>query len=132
MLRAAASPARWPIVAVVVTVMSLGIASSACAEDRHVSPGGTDSGDCRSSACATLEYAYGLSAEGDVIRVGAGTYGPQVVPNGVKRVTVQGASGNKVRKLDNHASNITFDGIDVDAGMTKPNGAAFENHVGPG
>ena len=111
--------------------MSLGLASSACADDRRVSPSGSDSGDCRSSACATLEYAYGRSAEGDVIRVEAGTYGPQVVPNGVKRVTVQGASGNKVRKLDNHASNITFNGIDVDAGMTKPNGAAFENHVGP-
>ena len=53
-------------------------------------------GDCLSSACASFQYAYGRSADGDVVRVEGGTYGPQVVPDGGKRVTFQGTPGNSV------------------------------------
>ena len=77
----------------------------------------------------TFEEAYKAAADGDTIEVAAGVYEAQVVPVGTKKVTFHGLPGNQVRKLDNHASNVTFDGIDVDAGMTTPNGAAFENHV---
>jgi hypothetical protein len=119
--------------AAILAVLTLMVtAASACADPRRVAPGGADSGNCLKDACASLRYAYGQSVDGDRISLEAGVYGPQVVPNGSKQVVVQGAPGNKVRKLDNHASNITFDGVDVDAGMTTPNGAAFENHVGPG
>ena len=47
-------------------------------------------------------------------------------------MTFVGAPGNKIRKLDNHASNVMFDGLDLDAGgVTKPT-AVFENHGEPG
>ncbi len=113
---------------VLFAVLLLTTAASACADPRRVAPGGADSGDCLSSPCASLEYAYGQSADGDVVQVEAGVYGPQRVPSGAKRVAFQGVAGNKVRKLDNHASNVAFIGIDVDAGFTTPAGAAFENH----
>ena len=45
-------------------------------------------------------------------------------------MTFRGGSGVKVRELDNSASNVTFDGINVDANMATT--AAFENHGAPG
>ena len=45
---------------------------------------------------------------------------------------VVGGGGVKLRKLDNYASNITFDRLDVDAGGGTPNGGVFENHGDPG
>jgi hypothetical protein len=107
-------------------------AATACASDRRVAPGGANSGDCLSSPCASLEYAYGRSADGDVVRIEAGTYGPQVVPRGSKRITFVGAPGNTIRKLDNNASNVTFDGLNLDAGGGTPSTAVFENHGEPG
>ena len=50
---------------------------------------------------------------------------------GTKAVVFRGVAGNKVRKLDNHASNVTFDGLDVDANGGTPQGAVFENHADP-
>ncbi len=41
---------------------------------REVAPGGTDSGDCIGSPCATVGYAIGQAADGDTISVAAGTY----------------------------------------------------------
>jgi hypothetical protein len=107
-------------------------AASACASDRRVAPGGANSGDCLSSPCASLDYAYGRSVDGDVVRIEAGTYGAQVVPNGTKRVTFIGAPGNTIRKLDNNASNVTFNGLNLDAGGGTPSTAVFENHGEPG
>jgi hypothetical protein len=107
-------------------------AASACAADRRVAPGGANSGDCLSAPCASLEYAYGRSADGDVVRIEAGTYAAQVVPGGSKRVTFVGAPGNVIRKLDNNASNVTFDGLNLDAGGGTPSTAVLENHGEPG
>src|SRR4051812_39613870 len=64
----------------------------------------------------SFQAAYLAAAPGDVVEVAAGVLGPQVVPYGSKPVTFRGLPGNKVRKLDNHADGVTFDGIDVDAG----------------
>jgi hypothetical protein len=75
--------------------------------------------------------AYNQAAAGDVIEVGPGVYGAQDVPSGSKAVTFRGLSGNKVRKLDNHASNVTFEGLDLDANGGTPAGAVFENHGAP-
>jgi hypothetical protein len=75
--------------------------------------------------------AYQAAAAGDVIEVGPGVYGAQEVPSGSKAVTFRGLSGNKVRKLDNHASNVTFDGLDLDANFGTPDGAVYENHGVP-
>ncbi len=81
---------------------------------------------------ASLEAAYHAAGDGDTIELAAGVYGPQEIPPGTKTVTVHGAPGNKLRQLINHADNITFDGLDIDAGMTTPNGAAFEAMSEPG
>ena len=75
--------------------------------------------------------AYQAAASGDVIEVGPGVYGAQEVPSGTKTVTFRGLNGNTIRKLDNHASNVTFDGLDLDANFGTPNGAVYENHGVP-
>src|SRR4051794_30467066 len=72
----------------------------------------------------SIEAAYNAAAAGDTIRIGPGVLGPQHVPYGTKPVAVAGEPGSRIRKLDNYADNVTFDGIDVDAGMTTPEGAA--------
>ena len=66
-----------------------------------------------------MTRAYEVSNDGDVISVGAGSYPPQNAPAGTKRVTFKGQPGNKIRALGNDASNVTFDGLDLDAGGTK-------------
>lgn len=93
---------------------------------RHVAPGGANNGDCRPDPCASLGYAYSRSAPGDVVEVAAGTYPAQVVPSGRKAVTFHGAAGATLRELDNHADNVTYEGIDIDAGFAATVG--FENH----
>ena len=105
---------------------------AAAAAVRLVAPAGVDAGSCLAAPCATLGYAYSQSAAGDTVTIAPGVYGRQVVPGGSKPVTFRGLPGNKLRQLDNSASNVTFDGVDVDAGFTTPNGAAFENHGDPG
>jgi hypothetical protein len=50
------------------------------------------------------------------------------VPSGTKAVTFRGGSGVKVRQLISDASNVTYDGIEVDAGGVKTTWAALEIH----
>lgn len=58
-----------------VAICLLGLAaSSAAATDRDVTTTGTDTGDCSSSACATIAYAVGQAVSGDRIVIGAGTF----------------------------------------------------------
>jgi hypothetical protein len=114
-------------VAPIGIALALGMTLPAAAATRHVAPGGHDAGGCVAHPCATLRHAYQVARPGDVVRVGRGTYGPQVVPGGSKAVTFLGARGNKLRKLDNFADNVTFNRIDVNAGFRTPDGAAFEN-----
>src|SRR5215213_5173689 len=113
-------------VALAVAATVLTTAAAAQATTRQVSPLGSDSGNCVASACATLRHAYEQSAAGDVVNVAAGPYSAQEVPGGSRAVTFRGAFGNKLRELDNHADNVTFDGIVVDALFAKT--AGFENH----
>ena len=107
-------------------------ASAASAAVRHVAPGGANRGGCKASPCRSLGYAYSHARGGDVIRLARGLYGPQTVPYGTKRIKVRGGKGVKLRKLDNSASNITFDRLDIDAGGGTPQSAVFENHGDPG
>jgi hypothetical protein len=107
-------------------LLALIAAVPAAAATRQVAPLGADAGDCRLAPCASFGYAYGQSANGDVISVAAGTYSPQHVPSGSKAVTFVGGPGVQVRQVDNQASNVVYDGINVDAGGTKTSGAAFE------
>jgi hypothetical protein len=94
-------------------------APAAGAATRQVTPGGADSGNCLSSPCRSLAYAYGQSASGDVVRVGAGSYPSQTVPAGTKAVTFRGAAGARLRQLDSAASNVVFDSLEVDGAFTK-------------
>jgi hypothetical protein len=74
----------------------------------------------------TLGAAYAAAQPGDTIELAAGSHPDQVVPGGSKPVTFKGAPGATVHSLENSASNVTFDGIEVDARMdTTP---VFQNH----
>jgi hypothetical protein len=115
-----------------VFAVLLALAPAANAGVRLVAPVGADSGDCSAVPCKSLAYAYRRAAAGDVITIAPGTYPSQEVPAGSKAVTFRGLPGNKIRQLHNHASNVTYEGLDIDAGFTTPNGAAFENHTEPG
>src|SRR5262249_1564933 len=41
---------------------------------RYVATTGVDAGDCSASACATIRYAIGQAASGEIIDIAAGTY----------------------------------------------------------
>ena len=101
-------------------------ASSAAAATRLVSTAGSDSGNCTAAPCASFNHAYNQAAAGDVIVVAPGNYGVQRAPGGSKPVTFLGGPGVVVRQMVNDASNVTYDGINVDAGGTQTDGAAFE------
>jgi hypothetical protein len=101
-------------------------ATPALAATRQVAPGGANSGNCLSSPCGSL--GYGQSAAGDVVQVAAGSYGEQEVPSGTKAVTFRGGPGVRVHQLYSNASNVTYEGIDVDAGGTKTDVSALEIH----
>jgi hypothetical protein len=60
------------------------------------------------------------------VSVAAGSDGAQEVPAGTKAVTIRGASGTTFSELDNSASNVTLDGLNVDAHFSQTTG--FENH----
>jgi hypothetical protein len=107
--------------------MTLLAATTASAEVRLVAPGGVDAGNCVGSPCASLGHAYQVAAAGDVVQIAAGVYPAQVVPSGSKAVTFDGQPGNKLRKLDNFADNVIFNGLDLDANFATPETAVFEN-----
>jgi len=73
-----------------------------------------------------LGAAYQAANQGDVIELAAGSHGAQTIQHGTKAVTFRGVPGAKVRTLDNSASNVTFQGIEVDVGFAQDSG--FENH----
>ena len=103
-------------------------AGTASASTLHIAPSGSDSASCSQAApCQTFNRAYQASTSGDVVQVNAGSYPAQTVPGGTKAVTFRGVAGNKIRQLHSDADNITFDGLDLDAGGTKTAGAVFEH-----
>jgi hypothetical protein len=118
--------ARFVAAPATIVALILVTASAASAATRAVAPVGADSGDCTLAPCASLHYAYGQSASGDVILVAPGSYGVQRVPSGSKAVTFRGGPGVVLRQMVNDASNVTYDGINVDAGRVQTDGAAFE------
>ena len=105
----------------------LALAPSAQAAVRLVAPGGSDGSDCLAVPCASLQRAYSVAGSGDVITVAPGSYGDQEIPSGNKSITVQGLPGNKIRQIKSQADNITFDGLDLDAGGETTTGAVFEH-----
>ena len=97
----------------------LAAAPAANAATRQVAPGAPDAGNCLTSACGSFGYAYGQSGAGDVVRVAPGSYPPQVVPAGSKAVVFKGGGLPKLRQLDSAASNVVFDGLEVDGAFSQ-------------
>ena len=104
-----------------------------------MSPSGSDTAACSASApCKSFARAYTVASSGAVVSVGAGVYGSQFFAGGyggsqsqgTKTLTFRGEPGNSVRQLHFHSPNLTFDGINVDAGgaqLGDTDGATFEN-----
>jgi hypothetical protein len=95
----------------VAAALLFAIAPAAQAGTVPVAPGGNLSG------------AYNQAQPGDVIELACGSYGDWDTPDGgTKQVTVRAASRNcaKFTRLHAHSSNITFDGLDIDAGGGVP------------
>ena len=70
-----------------------------------------------------INAAYSQAQSGDVIQLGCGSYGDWDTPEGgTKTVTVRAATRNcaKFSRLHAHSSNITLDGLDIDAGGGVP------------
>jgi hypothetical protein len=90
------------------------------------------------NACASFAAAYTAAGSGDTVGVKAGTYPPQLFAGGAgasqaagtKTLTFRGETGTVVRQIHSGSSNLTFDGIDLDAGGAKTTGAVFENGGG--
>jgi hypothetical protein len=63
-----------------------------------------------------LTTAYNQAAAGDAIELSTGRYGRWITPTGSKAVTVRAATGQvpKLTSIDVEASNLTFDGLDID------------------
>jgi chitodextrinase len=76
-----------------------------------------------------LNTAYSQAQDGWVIQLSAGDYGIWRPAGGSKQVTIKGVSGTRFRQLYSQFDNVTFDGLDIDAGGIKTSGgAAFESH----
>jgi hypothetical protein len=103
----------------------LGTATAVEAQTLPVAPGGS------------LSAAYNQAAAGSVIELACGSFGEWDTPAGSKQVTVRAATRNCARfsRLHAKSSNITFDGLDIDAGGGAPSCggsgcAAFETWGG--
>ena len=75
------------------------------------------------AAGGNITAAYNQAQPGDVIQLACGSYGDWDSPDGgTKAVTVRAATRNcaKFSRLHAHSSNITLDGLDIDAGGGAP------------
>ncbi|MEA2421459.1 MAG: hypothetical protein QOF55_558, partial [Thermoleophilaceae bacterium] len=121
--------------AVIVAVLALAVPAFAVPVSattvRKVANGGSDTTDCQSSPCATINYAIGQASPGDTIDVAAGTYSTEVVDVS-KRVRLEGAqSGVDARartgapgteSILNNAGggfNLTVSGASVDGFLVR-------------
>ena len=88
-------------------------------------------------ACPSFAAAYAAASSGDTVGV-TGTLGEQLFaggyqasqPEGTKTLTFRGAPGNVVRLVHSGSPNLTYDGLNLDAGGGTPTGAVFENGGG--
>src|SRR4051794_4796480 len=124
--------------AVLVSLLALSAPASAATAVRQVSNGGTDTGDCTAAACATIGYAISQAANGDVVKVAAGTYDEEVAVT--KRVSLEGAKAgvdarnragttgesvmdNAGGAFDVKASGVSIDGFRIENATTAPLGS---------
>ena len=99
----------------------------------------TAGGHADAQACSSFAAAYSAAQSGDTVGVAAGTYSEQFFAGGYqasqgcgsKTLTFKGQPGNTIRALHIGSPNLTFDGLNIDAGGQKTSGAAFENGGDP-
>jgi cell division septation protein DedD len=85
------------------------------------------------SQYSNFNAAYVAARDGDEIVVAPGTYGPQAIPSGTKRVTIKGGSSIVLRAPSASstptfavaASNLTIDGVNVDGADHQRLGVEF-------
>lgn len=82
---------RWKVLC---SLLLLG-SPAAQAATRLVTTGGTDTGDCLSQTCRTIQYAVTQAADGDAIGVGAGAY-TETVTITDKSLTITGTDAAAV------------------------------------
>ena len=86
----------------------------------YVDPGGSDENPCTEAApCRSLQRGYEVASDDQGIAVRAGHYERQDLAEGTRRVTFLGEPGAVIYQLHSRASNVTFDGLEVDAGSTR-------------
>jgi hypothetical protein len=81
------------VAATALVGLSTNIASANSPSAEHVSTTGTDTGNCISSPCATINYAIGVAPAGTTIDVAAGHYHQTV--NITEPIDLQGAGAGK-------------------------------------
>ena len=92
-------------------VVVLSAAVSAQAATLYVSPSGSDSAACTSSApCGSFERAYSVAAAGDVVEIRAGSYGGQDIDAAPK------ASGPAIVFRPAAGASVTVGSIDITRG----------------
>ena len=76
----------------------VGIASPAFGQLRYVAAGGSDTGDCISTAspCATLAYASSRAQSGDTLRIETDKLGVPVRMKGVLRLLRDGSPAGRL------------------------------------
>lgn len=77
-MRFAAAPVTAALALAGVALLPAGVSAAGGAGVEHVSTTGTDSGNCISSPCATVNYAISVAPSGETIKVAAGTYNQTV------------------------------------------------------
>jgi hypothetical protein len=109
--------------------MVMGVSTtSAAAATRHVDQAGSDSGECVTNPCETIQYAVGQALAGDTIEVGAGIYAEQLTiakaltlrgpnagidPNVGSRVAEAVINGGTGTAIAPQAAGIAIDGFTV-------------------
>jgi hypothetical protein len=90
------------------------------------------------AACSSFAAAYTAANSGDTVGVRPGTYPAQkfaggyqsTQARGTKTLTFRGDPGAIVRQINAGSPNLTYDGLDLDAGATKTSGPVFANGGG--
>lgn len=112
------------VVCAQVESLSFFIITEQLANDRFVSPAGTDSGnDCLVSAtpCMTIAYALTQAALGDTIKVAAGTYDDSSTVTVASSVTLSGGWAADFASRDPAANVTTINDVSVSASVGQTN-----------
>ena len=111
--------------ALAVAAASIAAHPALAATTRHVSPTGSDSGNCTANPCKTIGYAIGQSVSGDTIDIASGTYSEHVLVDRSLRLQGSGAASTIIDG-SNSGTVITI-GAPSESLMVKVNGLTVHN-----